>query len=273
MNTDKVILKLSLPLAALIIFASIYSLLTPGFYPAETLNWKAQSVGQDVIDLYLITPVLIITAILARKNKIAFLLWSGVNFYLIYTFVIYCFNVHFNNLFIVYCFILGLSFYSFLYFLVSQINEVIVKELYNKIVVKVIAVYLLLISCLFYFLWLSEIIPAILHNKIPKGIIETGLFTNPVQVIDLSIVLPGFFLTAIFLIKKNPIGLLLVPGMLMFCILMDITIGWLAIILNMKGIETGYSITIIMGGLMLLSIGLLIWYLKDMKHLAHVDRN
>ena len=166
-----------------------------------------------------------------------------------------------------------MSFYSLGYFLVSQINELIVKEFYNKIVVKVIAVYLLLISCLFYFLWLSEIVPAILHNKIPKGIIETGLFTNPVQVIDLSVVLPGFFLTAIFLIKKKPAGLLLVPGVLVFCILMDSTVGWLAFVLNMNGLEAGYSITIIMGGLMLLTMVLLIWYLRNMKLLAHINRS
>ena len=169
MDTNKVILKLSLPLAALIIFASIVGLFTPGFYLAETPDWQAQSFGQDAIDLFFISPVLIVTALLAtRKNKIAFLLWSGVNLYLIYTYLIYCFDVHFNSLFIVYCFILGLSFYSFMYFLFSQINKPIAKEVYYKPVVKIIAVYFLIISCLFYFLWLSEIVPAIIHHGIPK---------------------------------------------------------------------------------------------------------
>jgi hypothetical protein len=266
MNTGKIILKLSLVLAALIIFASIYGLLTPGFYSVETPNWQAQSVGQDEINLFLISPVLIITAIAGMKNKIAFRLWSGVNLYLIYTYVIYCFDVHFNNLFIIYCLILGSSFYSFLYFLVSQINEPIANEIYNKIVIKVIAVYFLIISCLFYFLWLSEIIPAIILHTLPKSIIETSLFTNPVQVIDLSIVLPGFFLTAIFLIRKKSTGLLLLPGMLVFCILMDITIGWLTNVTKIKGIEGGYPITIVMSVLALLSGVLLIWYLKSMRY-------
>lgn len=266
MNKSKIVLKLSLALAALIIFAGIYSLLTPGFYSAESLNWQAQSVGQDEINLFIISPVLIITAIFGRWNKVAFQLWKGVNLYLIYTYAIYCFDIHFNNLFIIYCLILGSSFYSFLYFLFSQINEPGVDEIYNKIVIKVIAVYFLIISCLFYLLWLSEIIPAIIHHTLPKGIIETSLFTNPVQVIDLSIVLPGFFLTAIFLIRKKPIGLLLLPGMLVFCILMDITIGWLTIVIKMKGLEAGYSVIIIMSVLALLSVVLLIWYLKSVRY-------
>lgn len=259
-------LTLSLVLAALIIFASIYGLLTPAFYFAETLNWQAQSVGQDEINLFLISPALIITAIAGRKNKIAFWLWSGVNLYLIYTYAIYCFDIHFNKLFVIYCLIFGSSFYSFVYFVVSQINEPITNEIYNKIVIKVIAVYFLIISCVFYFLWLSEIIPAIVLHTLPGSIIETGLFTNPVQVIDLSIVLPGFFLTAIFLIRKKSAGLLLLPGVLVFCILMDITIGWLTIVMKMKGVEAGYSITIIMSFLSVLSAVLLVWYLKSLRY-------
>ena len=133
-------------------------------------------------------------------------------------------------------------------------------------IIKTVAVYFLLISALFYFLWLSEIVPAILNYDIPPGIIETGLFTNPVHVIDLSIVLPAFFLVAVFLITKNSIGILLAPCMLVFCILMDITIGWLIIVMKSRGVEANYFITILMGILALISIVLLIWYLKSVKY-------
>lgn len=79
-------MQLSLPLAVLLIYAGVHGLFLPGFYRAETLNWQAQCIGQDAIDLFLIAPVLIFTSILARQNKTAFLLSSGVNVYLIYTF-------------------------------------------------------------------------------------------------------------------------------------------------------------------------------------------
>jgi len=266
-NNSNKILYLSLPLAALIIIASISGLSTEGFYSTETLNWQAQSLGQDAIDLFVITPALIITAIfITRKNKTAFFVWSGINIYLIYTFVIYCFDLHFNSLFIVYCLILGLSFYSVLYFLFSQIHKQVEKEIFNKTVVKIIAVYLLIISVLFYFLWLSEIIPAIIHHQTPKSLVETGLLTNPIQVIDLSVILPGLFLIFIFLMQKRPVGLLLLPGALVFCILMDITIGWLIIAMKIKGLEVDYLIAVIMGILAVLNIVLLIWYFRKMKY-------
>lgn len=252
---------LSLPLAVLIIIASWIGLFTENFYFKETPNWISQAIGQDAIDLFLVTPLLLITTLLAGKNEKAFLLWGGVNLYLVYTFTIYCFDVRFNSLFLVYCFTLGLSFYSFLYFLFC-LKTLHVNDTDKNNPVKIIAVYFLLISCLFYLLWLSEIIPAIIKHTNPEGLNDTGLPTNPVHVIDLAVILPGFFIVAIMLFRKNPRGLLLVPPVLLFFILMDITIGGLVVVMDLKGLETNYLITIVMSVLALLSTLLLVWYLK-----------
>jgi hypothetical protein len=123
-NQGIIVFYLSLPLVILLITVSILGLADPYVYLKETLNWRTQSLGQDIVDLFLISPILLITSILVyKKNQIALLLWSGAILYLIYTFVIYCFAVHFNYLFWVYCIILGLSFYSFVYFILMQLNE------------------------------------------------------------------------------------------------------------------------------------------------------
>src|SRR5690242_15740675 len=103
-SNGKTILFLSIAIALLVIIASSTGLFLSHTYSNETFNWATQSLAQDVIDLFLIMPSLIITAVLAyRKNKIPLLLWTGVIFSLIYTFVIYCFALHFNKLFIFYC--------------------------------------------------------------------------------------------------------------------------------------------------------------------------
>lgn len=256
---SNIILALSLPSFFLIIITSASGLLIPGTYFKETMNWTAQSMGQDVIDLLLISPILIITSIFAaKKNKIALTIWGGTNLYLIYTFAIYCFNIHFNRLFIIYCVILGLSFYSFLYFVFLTVHKPVKEFIYNKAVVKITAVYFFAISCLFYFLWLSKIIPTLISHTIPRDLVETGLTTNPVHIIDLAIFLPGFFLVAILLLRKKPLGFLFAPVMLVFSILMDITIGGLIIMMKMTNIETNYSIVLAMGFLALFSIFLLI---------------
>jgi hypothetical protein len=263
---NKVILVLSLPLSVLIILVSCVGLLSPGFYSAETLNWQAQSVGQDMIDLFLLVPGLLITSILSyRNNRTATMAWGAVVLYLTYTFVLYCFNVHFNKLFVLYCFCLGLSFYSFMYFLLAN-HKAYKVQAENNTVTRIIGIYFIVIAVLFYFLWLSEIIPAIVQNVTPKSISDTGLFTNGVQVIDLSVFLPGIFITGVFLLRKKPIGFLLTPVILGFFILMDTTIGVLAVAMKMKGLETNLMLPVIMGLLALISLALLAWYLRSLKY-------
>jgi len=76
-----------------------------------------QTFEQNIIDLLFVAPSLIISGVFAaRKNRNAFRIWSGVVLYLTYTFTIYCFDVHFNKLFLVYCLGLGFSFYSLVFF-------------------------------------------------------------------------------------------------------------------------------------------------------------
>src|SRR5215470_7522053 len=86
-----VILALSIPQAILVAGVSCAGLLLHDAYSRETLNWQAQAIGQDAVDLFLVVPFLLLaTFFAAQKNRIAWFLWSGVNLYLIYTFVIYC---------------------------------------------------------------------------------------------------------------------------------------------------------------------------------------
>jgi hypothetical protein len=265
-NQNRTILAFTLPLVILIIFATYCGLFVPGTYSKETVNWTAQAIGQDVVNLVLLVPFLIITSLLVfKKNRIAFLLWSGGIFYLIYSYAIYCFALHFNNLFLVYCLILSLSFYSFMYFLFSQIKEPIVDWFNEKIPNKTIGIYLLFISCFFYIVWLSEIIPSIANDTTPKNIIEIGILTNPVHVLDLSVYLPALLITSILLFRKKTLGLLLAPAMITFCILMDITIGSLVIVMKMRGLDADWSVAFIMSLLALISLLILILFLKSLR--------
>jgi hypothetical protein len=270
LSKQKIVFALSSPLVILIIISSRTGLLTPNFYSKETLNWITQSVAQDAVNLFLIVPLLIITlALIARQSRFAFFIWGGINLYLLYTFVIYCFDIHFNKLFLIYCFILGLSFYSFIYFLSSRFETSVNKKNFDKPVVKIDAIYFMVIALLFYFLWLSEILSAVFYNNTPKDLLETGLFTNPVKVIDLSIILPAIFVAGIFLLRRKSIGIFLAPVMLVFFILMDITIAFLNILMKIRNATGGYAISILMGALVLFSLLLLTWYLKAFKFLTN----
>jgi len=254
-NHDNIILSLSIPLVILVIIVSYIGFFGREIYSMETLNWTIQAIGQDAINLFLITPFLIMLAY--RKNTIAYYLWSGGLIYLCYTYVIYCFDIHFNNLFFLYCLILGLSFYSLIYFLYSQLKTVDSRWTNENTPAKSIGIYLIILACTFVLLWLSDIIPAILNNSVPKTLTKIGTFTNPIQTLDLSILLPGFIIISLMILKRKSLGLLLAPTALTFCILMDITIGVLSINMIMNDQDSEWSIVAVMGLLTLITIILL----------------
>lgn len=125
--------------------------------------------------------------------------------------------------------------------------------------------FFIVIALCFYFLWLSEVVPATLNNKIPQSVAVTGLATNPVQVLDISVFLPAVFIIGIFLLKRKIIGYIMAPVFLSFFILMNITIGLLVVVMKQRGIEADYMLTIIMGLLTIACILLLIRFLKKIK--------
>lgn len=251
-------------MAAVIAVTSLISLLKPGFYNKETFNWQVQSLGQDSLNLILIVPVLVITSFLQYKgNAKASPVWAGTMLYITYTYVIYCFNVHFNNFFIAYCFVFGSSFYSVLCFLYTHRdlnNEPESKRSHN--IRMVTACYFLTVAVLFSFLWLSDLIPSVLQNRVPSAIIETGLYTNPVHVLDLSILLPGLFATGVLLLKKKNPANSIAPVFLAFFILMDLTIAALNFMMFKNNLATDISVAGVMTFLAVLSSVLLALNLK-----------
>lgn len=259
-----IILTLSILLMILIILVSVVALRAENFYHLESENWQVQSIGQDMIDLFLIVPCLLVTGFLFwRGSKNAGQVLCGTLLYIAYTFTIYCFDIHFNSLFLLYCLCLGLSLYSAGYFIYRQYcvnaGQIAFPQ---KSVLRVIGIYFIFISTSFYFLWLSEIIPAIIHSSLPKSLLETGLVTNGVHVIDLSFFLPGIFIAGIVLLRKKRIGLVFAPVLLSFFILMDITIGFLSLLINMRNLQGNITVAIAMAFLAMLSIALLTGFFK-----------
>ncbi|MDD4971416.1 MAG: hypothetical protein PHT07_18455 [Paludibacter sp.] len=265
-RNDANILMLSIPLAILTAFVSYAGIFCVGTYAKETAIYAAQGIGQDIVNLFFVVPILIIAAIFAyRKSKLGLLIWSGSIFYLAYSYTIYSFGLHFNHLFIAYCAILGLSFYSLVYFLISSNKEHVSQWFTERISTTSTGIFLIVIAVLFYFIWLSEIIPAIISNTTPKSITESGLLINPVHVLDIAICLPALILTGIALIKKKNVGFLMAPTMLIFCIFMAVAIAAMVFVMKSRGLDADYNLTAIFGIITLVSTLFLVQYLRKLR--------
>jgi hypothetical protein len=260
---NKIRLTLSFALAGIIVMVSIAGLLVPGIYARETTNWYLQAITQDGIDLLIIAPSLIISAYLGQRSRIAELLWGGVTLYCVYTYAIYGFALHFNMLFPFYCFALGISVFAALHFLIRLAGHPMIQNVHREGPSKYAGYFLITTAVLFELLWLSMIVPSILENTTPDDLKELGLLTNPVHVLDLSVCLPGLFIIGILVVKGRPLGLSLAPAALTFCVLMDVTIGTIAIVMMMNGQETAFFLPLVMLGLSIISASLLIWFMNN----------
>ena len=271
---NKIIFFLSLLSCLLILRTSVNSLTDPNAYYDEALSWRFQCYGQDLINLILIVPCFLISSIFVLTNYIlGRYLWPGVVVYVLYTYIIYCFDVHFNKFFIEYCLILGLNFYALIYFIYTRTRVYSIKNYYNSTIIRTTSFYLVFIALVFYVAWLLQIVPAIRNETIPSSLIDSGLLTNPIHVIDLSVILPCFFITGILLLRGKDLGFLLVAPLLMFIILMDITITTLNIMTTTPSI----ALTVTFVALGLFSLILLIVFIKTStlsnSSSAHVHAN
>jgi len=262
---NKIIPAITVLLAILITLTSVTGLRTHDFYSDETSNWQIQSRGQDMVDLFLVVPVLIITGFVSLKKNASLLLWAGALLYITYTFIIYCFDVHFNILFPAYCIILGLSFYAFLWVVYKHVINSPSIPVVKSRMSRITGIYFVVVSLSFYLLWLADIVPSVLNHSIPENIKQSGLPTNPVHVIDLSFFLPAVFITGVLLIRKKPIGNVLAIILLFFFVLMSITILWLTMEMMKEELVSDGVVIIAMTALATISFALLVWNLKEIQ--------
>jgi hypothetical protein len=260
------LLILTIPLAILIAISSIVGILIEDIYSKEAPEYAAQGVGQDVINLFVITPILTVsTFLIIRGSRLWQFVWLGSMIYTVYSYVVYSFGVHFNALFLVYCGILGLSFYLLIGFLISMDAEEIKSWFDDKTPIKMTSIFLLIVAALFYFIWLSDVIPALINGKTPELVKEYNLATNPVHVLDLSIALPGIMISAMLLRKKHALGYIFAPSFIIFIIVMSIAIGGIVAVTIYKGFDSDLSLTVIFGLIATTSGAIFISFARHLK--------
>jgi hypothetical protein len=265
MKISKIALWLSVIDALLVLTASASGIFLKSIYARETPSWAVQGIGQDIVNL-IAAVVLFITAYFVNKGSFkAFLVWSGVLLYLIYAYVIYAFDVHFNSLFLVYVAILGLSFYALIVSVIHVHLDDMQAYFSANTKARVVSVFLLVLGILFYLLWLREEIPALLTGKIPQSVIQANLPTNPVHVLDLGLYLPAMIITGLLLWRGKLIGYLLAGPLLVFSILTGSAILAIFLVMSSKGMQTNVAIEAFFVVIIVVSLVLNVLFLREVK--------
>lgn len=265
MKNLKILWILTILLAISLALVSVAGVFFRDTYARDSASLGAQGVGQDLVDLFVAVPLLLISFYFTAKgNRTAVLVYGGTLFYILYSFIIYCFGVHFNRYFLFYCLTLSLSLYAYI-LLFSNLLQQNVEGWFVKAPVRLVSVYLFVVALIFYVLWLKSIIPAIVHNKVPRDVSDYGLLVNPVHVIDLVFALPGLIIGAVLIRRNIGLGYMIASMGLVFMVLLTFALAAMVLVLVIREISEDFTIAIVFAVLSVSSLIFLLLLFRGLR--------
>jgi hypothetical protein len=236
----------------------IYAGLTPAFLP--------QAIAQDIANLALAAPAMVILAALALRGSLrAYLLWLGVLTFTVYNYVIYVVSVPFGPLFLLWVAVLGMCIYALIGGIASADHDAVAARYASRRAVSVVAWALIVVAILFALLWLSEDVPALLTGARPQSVADMALPTNPVHILDLAFFLPAVIVTGVLLLKGKPLAYTLAPAFIVFLVLTGIPILLTPVVQTARGETAAWGVVVPIGTLTVALLALLAWLLTTIR--------
>lgn len=187
-----------------------------GLYQHMSDDVAIQGIAQDYITLFLAVPLLLISLFLSRKNSFRGLfLFAGTLGYFLINYLFYLTMGMYNQMFLVYAFLLGTTFFAFMLTVLEfDLNEIKSKFISEKLV-RNAGIFLIINASMVGLLWLGVVLPPIFDGTIyPKDL--QHYTTLIVQGFDLGLLLPIAFVVGILAIRKNRFGFLFTPIYMIF---------------------------------------------------------
>jgi hypothetical protein len=259
-------LWLSVGAALLAIASSVTSLAVARIYAGLTPVFLPQALAQDIVNLAVAAPALLILAGLALRGSLrAYLLWLGVLTFTVYNYVIYAFSIPFGPLFLAWVGVLGLCLFALIGGVVAVDHDRVADSFTNRRAVVVVAWSLIVVALLFCLLWLSEDVPALLAGSVPQSVRDMAVPTNPVHVLDLAFFLPAVVVTGVQLLQRKAFAFTVAPAFIVFLVLTGLPILVTPVVQSMRGETAAWGVLVPIGTLTVAMIGLLTWLLASMR--------
>ena len=173
------------------------------------------TLGFDVTALVVALALGGVVAAIARGADRFWLIWLGLQGFLLYAYSLYAFGLVFTPLFLAYLAIMGLSAYSLAGFALNFDKRVLAVWKSGPMPRRSMAVALVLVAAVFAVLWILMIY-GFLGDDMPES-------AAIVLVLDLAFVLLLLVIVAVLLFRGEPLGDLLAPGI--FAMSAVITLG------------------------------------------------
>jgi|BarGraIncu00222A_1022003.scaffolds.fasta_scaffold07441_2 hypothetical protein len=257
-------LWLSVATVALAAVGSAVALVATGrIYGRETILMLDEAVAQDLVNLSVVCPLILVLVVAARRGSVAaYLCWLGALSFTAYNYAIYCFSLQFGPLFLLWVAVLGGSLYALIGGL-AVVDRAAVQARYGAASARLAGAFLLLVATLFILLWLADIVPALLAGRKASSAVDINLPTNPVHVLDLAFFLPVVFAAGVLLLRRNAWGYTLAPGLLVFLAFTSLPVLITPIVADVRGDPVSWAVLVPITLILLSSLTVLMRLLRQ----------
>ena len=212
--------------------------------------------AQDAVILVIGVPVLAIGLWWATRGSIrGRFVWLGGLAYMAYMWTHYAFVVAYNEFFLGYVALFALSVFTLLSGLVTTNSQRTYDAVHAEVSTAIYGGYLAIAAVGLGFIWLFEIVPAMLVGELPPAIVQLGPEAAHTYVIDLGLLVPSLAIAAVWLLKRRPWGFVFTGVLLVFAALIAPTLTAITVIDLTGGIE--YPLPVLVGTIIPPLIGLI----------------
>lgn len=207
--------------ASMSLIAALVGVANPGIYGLVVSTVIMPGVlSQDIMTIIASITVLFLIVRIKEEDSIKQMVILGIFGYLFYGYGIYVIERLYTILYFLYMAIFGLSFYSIAYSVVNIRKEILQKIKLSKPIRIVSVAFLLINPLIFYPLWISQLLPLIQAGQKIE-------FLYSIYILDLCFIMPAFIIIAWMTAKKEGLGLLLTPALLVlgFTLLAPLALG------------------------------------------------
>lgn len=259
-------LWLSVATALLAALGSVVALAVPRIYAGLTPAFLPQALAQDIANLAVAAPAMILLAWLAMRGSLrAYLLWLGVLVFTVYNYVIYTFAVPFGPLFLLWVAVLGLCLFALIGGVTRVDHEAVADAFTDRRAIAVVGWLLIVTAVLFCLLWLSEDVPALLAGTTPASVRALGIPTNLVHVLDFAFFLPAVSITGIGMLRCRAFSCTVAPAFLVFLVLTGVPILLTPVVQSARGEVAEWGVAIPIGTLVVVLAAAVAWLIATVR--------
>jgi hypothetical protein len=216
---------LSVLLTAVAAIAAAATLYAPGVLRGPAvMNGSAR--GTALVALFVGVPLLALSMVAAERGSArGAIAWLGAVAYLLYNAVLFLLATPFNRLFPLYAALFALAVWSAAMLLHRMDVPALAGRFAPRLPARALATYLAAVAALNALAWAVQVVPAVVVGGQPAFLAGTGLTTSPIYVQDLSFWIPLTAVTAFWLWRRQPWGLVVAGALLTYLVIESVGIA------------------------------------------------